>query len=279
MFLERKIKHKKRKPRITDMNADCIEHVLELLDFEDLLRVAESNKVLNSVAGRVLQHRFPSHRLTLVLDGFPFGSRHSNKDYRIDDGTIYALNFEASLKLLKHFGRFFSQIALHYKHMSSKERRTIEYNLSKYCSDQSASLTELILEDGPASALNSIKKPLKSVQSVTITGESDLDFKMLNKTLPNMNHLKLKWIQVPDGGCIKRTFPSLKYLEMEVYDRINTFSTRNVLHVMDMNPQLDRIAVEIHQHPKLNFNLLLDYYTNYQNAPVEGVVVIPGATI
>lgn len=222
--------------RIIDMNEDCIEHVLELLNFEDLLSVAESNELLSSVACRVISQRFHRHRLTLTLNGNEFRWKYHNQDYRIDNGEIYALKFRKAVKILRHFGCLCSQIAIHYKHMSSKEKRTIEFHLSKYCSNESASITDLILDDPEDDALHAIKNPLKSIQHVIITGNSKLNFKLMNKILPNMNSLKLTWMQVTDGECIERTFSSLKQLDVEIYDRINGFTTSNVQETIKMNP-------------------------------------------
>lgn len=265
--------------RIIDMNEDCIEHVLRLLNFEDLLSVAESNGLLSSVACRVISHRCHRYPLKLIFIGSEFRWKYHNQDYRIDNGRIYALKFRTSVKILRYFGCLCSQVEIHYEHMSLKEKRTIEFYLSKYCSDESASITDILLEDCPADAFYSIKKPLKSVQNVTLTGDSKLDFTLINKTIPNLSYLKLPWVQVPDGKCIEGKFPSLKQLDVEINDRTNGFSASNIQQVIKMNPQLIRVCIKVHQHSDLDTDALLQFFGNHFDVSGKTVLMMPPATI
>lgn len=265
--------------QIIDMNKDCIEHVLKLLNFEDLLSVAESNKLLSLVACRVISHRFHQHRLTLIFNGSEFRWQHHNQDYRIDNGKIRVLKFRTGVKILRYFGHLCSQITIRYKHMSLKEKRTIEYYLSKCCSDETASITDFILEDCPEDALHLIKKPLKSIRNVIITGDSKLNFNSINKTIPNMKCLKLTWIQMTDRKCIERKFPSLKQLDVEIYDRINSFTANNIQKAIKMNPQITRVCVKAHQHPDLDIDALQQFFVNHFNAPGKYALVIPPSDV
>lgn len=261
--------------RIIDMNEDCIEHVLKLLNFEDLLSVAESNELLSSVTSRVISSRFRQYGLALIFNGSAFRFReYHNQDYRIDNGEICALKFRTGVKLLKHFGRVCTKISIGYKHMSLKEKRTIEYYLSKYCSDELASIEDLTLEDCPEDALHLIKKPLRSIRNVIITGDSQLKFNSINKSIPNMECLKLTWIQMADTKCIEREFPSLKQLNVEIYDRINGFTANNIQTAIKLNPQITRVYVKAHQHPDLDIDALIEFFENNFNAPGKHAQVI-----
>lgn len=260
--------------RITDMNVDCIEQVLELLDFVDLLSVAESNELLASFACRIISHRFHQQPLTLIFHGIKFRWQNYNQDFRIENGEIRVLKFRTGINILKHFGRLCTRIIIGYKHMSLKEKRTIEYYLSKYCSAELSSLTDLTLEDCPDDALNLMKKPLKSVKNVIITGDSALDFKSLNKTLPNMESLELTWLQVTNRKCIERKFPSLKQFNIEVYDRIDGFTASNIQVAINQNPQIVRVCVKAHQHPDLDIDALTTFFEINFNATGKEAVLI-----
>lgn len=263
------------------MNKDCIEHIFKLLNFDDLLSVAESNELLSSVACRVISHRFHQYRLALTFNGSNFRfHKYLNQDYRIDNSEICVFKFRTGVKILKHFGRLCTQIVIGYKDMSLKEKRTIEYYLSKYCSDEMASITDLILEDCPDDALHLIKKPLKSVKNITITDHSELNFNLLNKTIPNMECLKLTWIQMPDTKGIERKFPSLKQLNVETYDRSNGFTASNIQTVIKLNPQITRVRVKAHQHSDLDIDAMIEFFVNNFNAPGrDALVITPTTTI
>lgn len=260
--------------RIIEMNKDCIEHVLKLLNFKDLLSVAESNEILSSVVSRVISHRFHRYRLTLTFCGSEFRWQHHHHDYRIDDGEIRALKFRTGVKILRHFGHLCSQITIGYKYMSLKEKRTIEYYLSKYCSDESVSITDLIMEDCPEDALLSIKKPLKSVRNVIITGDTKLNFNFINKKIPNIECLKLTWIQTIDRKCVERKFPSLKELNVEIYDRLDGFTASNVQNAIINNPQLTRVCIKVHQRPDSDIDALQQFFVKHFNEPGKNALII-----
>lgn len=262
--------------RIIDMNEDCIEHILKLLNFDDLLSVAESNELLSSVACRVISLRFHRHRLALILNGSEFRWKYHGQNYRIDDGEIYALKFRTGVKILRYFGCLCSQIAIHYKYMSSKEKRIIEFCLGKYCSDESVSMTDISLEDPEEDALH-VRRPLKSIQNVTITGDSKLNFKLMNEIFPSMTYLRITWMQVTDKKCIERTFSSLKQLDVEIYDRINGFTSNNIQNAITMNPQLVRVCIKAHQHPDLDIDALQQFVENHFNAPGKTALITPTA--
>lgn len=267
--------------RIIDMNSDCIEHVLKLLDFEDLLNVAESNKFLSSKACQVMSHRFHQCALALIFDSSKFGFQHHNLDYQFDEGEIRVWKFRTGVKILKHFGHLCTRVVIGYKYMSSKEKRIIEYYLSKCCSNELSSLTDLTLEDCPEDALEySIGKPLKSIRNVIITGDSALTFDSINKAIPNMEFLELTWIQVTDTKSIERKFPSLKQLNVEIYDRTDGFTAINIQKMIKMNPQLTRMSVRAHEHPDLDIDALTELFENNFNAPgKEAVLILPTTTI
>lgn len=259
--------------KIVDMNIDCIEHVLKLLDFPDLLKVAESNRHLHFVACSVLSRRYRRQNLRLTI-------KCSEKyrgycDYRMGITEICVFKLPAALKILQYFGRVCSKIVIVYSKMDLTQKTAIEYHLGKYCADENYLITDIVLENCGKSALRFMGRPLRSIQNVVITDESRIDFQQLNRKFPNMSSLKLEWLQVDDGKCIERTFPALKQLEMEVGDRDKGFTEVNVQNAVRKNPQLIHLIVRLFQHPNLDERSLLNFLGSNFEAPGKILQVIP----
>lgn len=256
--------------KITDMNSDCIEHVLKLLNFLDLSNVAASNQILCSVACNVILRRYLHKKLTLILDGPQFMTDDS-RAFKVENSRIKALNLRAGLKSLYYFGRLYSKIQINYKRMTLRQRKMIELYSGEYCitnhESSSSSLIEIELENCTRDALRWIETPLKSVQKVVVTGNSELNFLELNKKIPKMNFLKLTWLQVTNANCIEHHFPHLKHLEVEVRDRKLYFTEENVQNAVIMNPQLSSIHVKMFKHPESNEEKFVDFLKNNFEAP------------
>lgn len=257
--------------KLTEMNLDCIEYILERLNFMDLLNVAQSNKILNLVSCTVFLRRYRRDNW-LCLEGSEFRRnlrlvvwQHGSRTKFIPRDT------RTGLKILRHFGHLFSGIKINYRNMSSKERQLIEYLLSE---NSWFSETKIALVHCPEDALTWIERPLENVRDVRITGQSNLNFYQLNEKFPNMQTLKLKWVEIPDGKCIERTFPTLNYLYVEVRDRTMHFTEDNVMEAVLLNPQLKQIRVKLHLHPELKPAALFDCLEKNFKVPGKSAEII-----
>lgn len=252
--------------KITDLNADCIEYILEILSFVDLLNVAQSNKKLNSSACTVVLRRYRKTEMELYLAesqfccNHPLGFRITKYLLRTD---FSPLNFRMALRTLRYFGRIFTKIVVNYFNLSLTQRQLIEHSLGENCGkNKNSALVKIVLENCPEDALQWIETPMENVKDVTICLESNLDFEQLNNKLPNMEILKLAWLEISNGSCIERTFSTLKHLEVEVRDREKHFTENNVRKAVLLNPQLTHVTVKLHPHPKLNPAALIDFLEN-----------------
>lgn len=264
--------------KITDLNADCIENILELLSFADLLNVAQSNKILNSSACTVVSRRYLKTETELYLAesqfccNHPLGFRITRYLSRTD---FSPLNFRMALRILRYFGRIFSKIVVNYYNLSLTQRQLIEHSLGENCGkNKNSALVRIVLENCPEDALRWIETPMENVKDVTICLESNLDFEQLNNKLPHMEILKLAWLEISDGSCIEQTFSALKHLEVEVRDREKHFTENNVRNAVLLNPQLTHVTVKLHPHPQLNPAALIDFLENNFRKPEKTADVI-----
>lgn len=250
--------NQRKMTKITDMNLDCIEHVMKFLNFEDRLSAAESNRTLNQVASTIASRKYS----TLVINS---GEWHFQRPqgFKKDGNVIKALSFSFALKLLRLFGPMFATIKIDYMYFDTQRRKELEFYLSEYCAScDESKLNRIILEDCFEDTFRWMKVPLKSVKELEISSDSDWDFKNINTKLPNMNSLKLQWIQIIDGTCIQQNFPNLKHFEVNVRERINYFTEDNVKQAILMNPQMESIVVTFFTHAELNEAILIDFIKN-----------------
>lgn len=250
------------------MNLDCIEHVLRLLDFMDLLNVAQSNQTLNLAACTIVSRRYFKQSLKLVIDLMEMQINISPNEFKIRSGVIYPLNFETALKILRHFGRVCPKININYRYTTLQQRKQLEFYLGEYCANcDTSSFTEIELDNCPEDALIWIYTPLKSVQKVTITGDTNWNFRELKTKIPNMNSLNLYWLQIGNPTCIEQHFPALKHFQVDVRDRTDFFTEDNVKRTVLMNPQLESVNVNLFRHPELQEEELVIFFKNNFEAP------------
>lgn len=238
--------------KLTDINDDCIETILKLLDFDVLLNVAESDAKLRDVASSVILRRYGRQKFRLVIKCSANNKPKVYKGYTLNDGEVIGFDLRSVLRILRCFGSVCSQISIDYQKMSLIQKKKIESHLGKYCAHRKAALTDIVLKSCGKSALRFIEKPLRSITHVTVSDTSNLDFERLNRKFPNMSSLKFDWAQIKDGKCIERKFPALKQLEIDIGDRSDYFTQENVQNTLKKNPQINHLIVGIYPHPELN---------------------------
>ncbi|XP_055299292.1 uncharacterized protein LOC129566919 isoform X1 [Sitodiplosis mosellana] len=104
----------------------------------------------------------------------------------------------------------------------------------------------------------------KNVRKVSIIGgKLGLGLK-LNRLFPEMRWLELCPEEVTDPECIQETFPHLEYLKIKAYAYIESqnITRRNLMVVIDLNPQLRRLNLlsdcdpNTWNHVSMNLNQL-----------------------
>lgn len=263
--------------KIIDMAFDCIEHVLKLLEFRDLLNVAESNRTMQFVTSRFISRR----NLTLILCkesefflNLNGEACNALRRFHIDgDGVIRTFKFGIGLKILRHFGGSCSSIIIDFD-MPVSHATEIEYYLSEYCADSELNLNKIVFENCPKDALKCIHAPLESVQKVVVTGDSEMDFDRLNKVIPNMSSLQLTWLQTSNPKCIEQHFAALRHLEVEVRDRTRCFTEISVKNAIRMNPQLNCVTIKLIKCKESDKLDLLDFLRKHYEAPGKSFTII-----
>lgn len=249
------------------MNEDCLFLIVERLDFDDLLNVAQIHKKFSMVAADSF-HRQYSHLEIFVEDMFPLPENPNElfnvADMAIDINAIQQVNkhfprpfrryqesratktqielesFDAILNVFKHFGHLFKKLK---SRTDSREcpvqSELIGRLISKHCSE---SLVEIEIERDAQIMLEYMTKPLINVESVTFS-ENKMSFNPrkihINEIFPALRRLTLYDLSVRDLAYFDHLIPHLEH----VIIRQSKYQYTNfpLPDVITRNPQLRSI--------------------------------------
>lgn len=113
--------------KLTDMNLYCIENCLDLLQIEDLLNAASSNKRLCRAANSIYDQKHRNKKISFNIqhDICPYNSAVTDRDQTI---TVYT--FRLILMFLRCFGFMVTNVSLegsiYYKTKKRNHRSIIQ---------------------------------------------------------------------------------------------------------------------------------------------------------
>lgn len=194
------------------MNTDCVFLILELLDLDDLVKVAQVNDQLSILTADVFRHKY-SRRQIVVFENFPLRDNAMNlqnkSETKITAETIpqeisskdelaesemklKLANYDLILNTFKHFGhlikRFESSIFTKHRDLQAE---FIGRLISEYSAE---SLIEIDIGHSAEVVLEYIKKPLVNVENLAFRG-NDLVFHprgiRFEQLFPNLHRLNL----------------------------------------------------------------------------------------
>lgn len=218
------------------MNFDCQFAILEKLDVQSLMMVAQINSYYKDLASDVFKRKH-SHKTINIPGSFVVDSTNSIDD-RGDKITIK--NFEMVQMMLRTFGPLIHSIELNLRFIESDQRKVIHHQISEFCSE---SLLSIVLNDLKENQLEEFTAPLKKVEDVTVTKEflvSDGEFKVTN-VFPAVRRLNLKHVNEIDHFIVDVTIPTLEEVEV-------TFPFANELRsslqtLFKKNPQIRKVKL------------------------------------
>lgn len=218
---------------ITDVNDDCLEHILKYLPLEDLLNVADSSKSLNNGVGLAFKSKYGKYVVKLDF-------MRSRKRRRIDISMeeIRILDFPTCLKMLRCLGTSITKLATRSgsTYASKREYDELDRYLGEYCAD-----TDVKLEYG-RDTLEHLKKPLTKVRTVCFSNaQFHCEPADMQRCFPNLRDLTFK-----DSFAIESAagqFPHLEHLDMDISGKRRTvFAT-----CLQSNPQLRSLSISAHK--------------------------------
>lgn len=140
-------KKEQSETRLTDLNVDCIEHIFQYLEFEDLLNAADSNLYLKNVASSIYKQRYSRRKVIVRNDLDCWCLFRSKKKFKVGRNSITIRNTALSLRLLHCFGGLISEIRVK-EHVDQQIMAEIKENCSKSLREVTIDATKLNVSSG-----------------------------------------------------------------------------------------------------------------------------------
>lgn len=221
------------KIKFDDLNGDCVTLILEKMDFEDLLNMAQVNQSMHFFAIDVFRRKFSKKKIviynyfvdeepekdpgflikTLTRLGFT-EKRAAHSACIVKNESIEIMkDLRLSLNLLKYFGIFIQNLKLVIANTESNDS-LIQF-VNKYCSDL---LVELELNISQGNAFQYMEKPFKSVEHLYLRDfipNIGIEARPMSQTFPALRTLSLMPIRMI-GNYIDCHLPHLEHLYLDV---------------------------------------------------------------
>lgn len=251
------------------LNEDCLLLILEELDFESLVNIAQTSKAISLQAANVFKRRFSHQKFAIVnhassdlpkyiesvrnfiverLDPLMVADQgEDDDDYGVElHDLIYNADlikidkFNAIVNTLRHFGRFIQRLSLDLTNADTKHSQLISRFVSKYCSE---SLVEIEFLVSSGNAVEYMEKRFENVEHVMFRHHLPLIEERalaMNESFPALRTLSLTLWNKNGGSYLKCHFPHLRHLNVG-YGALdnNTF----LYDLLEANPQIRHITM------------------------------------
>lgn len=223
---------------LIDVNFDCVEKILNILTFNELLCIADTNKHLREAAEIEFTRRYGKR--TVWLDFIPDSMAPTAN---VQEKWIKINDLKTCLQTLRCFGHLITNLhvtgvpSMLYCREIEQAIWIVSY-VTSYCSK---TLSQIIFSKCSCLTLNHLSKPFVSVKSVRF------EYCNVEQTLATFNHffpmareLVLLWTDVAGIGTNIR---NLQHLEINMSMNLNTFQMEHVEAIIKSNPQLRRLKL------------------------------------
>lgn len=238
--------------KITGLNIDCLEAILDCLEFQDLLNAASSNKRINHAAKFVFIRKSNEKKIKFVI----YEKNCGGKKYNFKVNSIIIRCRNIALQLLRCFGSLISHIYIGYEENFRNDYVTSYIN--QFCTE---SLIEIEFLNIPKGGLDSFKQPFIRIEKVRLhTSEEEHELgenSWINKIFPKMKQLEVYNTGKPSvllkNGDVVNHFPCLECLKISnsewyglEYDRktAKDVCSKNIMSILKLNSQLKKFILD-----------------------------------
>lgn len=214
---------------ITDVNDDCLEHILKKLSLDDLLNVADSCKRLMQAARLAYASKYGRKRVQKRQKNRFYSSA---KKYIEKCADIEIFDISLMLRFMRCFGPSISKLSLPHLDISERQRNELDRYLDEYCA---ASVINLI---SGGDTFKNLTNQFPKVETLDFRSRQFGFPSTLLTRFPNVRTLKLyDWIE---NGSIVARFPHLEHLVVGSREKT---AQKNLENFLRMNQQLRSLAL------------------------------------
>lgn len=221
--------------QLTDLNVDCLEHIFRMLNFEDLINVANTNnKLIITAAAMVYNLKYGNMTTEISIEAISVRCLTGVLNY---DKIVCEMEFDehsTAIAFLNNFGDSIKSLQIY---MNVPYYKQMEQALYENCAK---TIIELNLVDYAFSSrvMESIKKPFAKIEKICIKGGSlTHHFTQFTHWFPNMRHLKLIQNLIFTPEAIEIHYPHLEHLSIHV-DSWCGLKRHNITTILHRNLQL-----------------------------------------
>lgn len=254
LFLHRRYLWSNVGPKnITDVNIDCLEHILQYLEFEDLVNAADADVQLNRAADLIFARRY---RRKEVIFGYNTAGNMNRisaiNKVKIEADSIEIIDMTIGLRLLRCFGFMITKLKLGYQNDHCDFDEKIIAGISEHCIE---SLIKITIFGSPRGGFKEFNKPFTNVQEIFFENYDkgspwwsfERDF--LIRIFPKLRKLKLSLydgcLPLIHNGCCAQHFPHLLHLEIISVSKCFESCRANIIECLLLNPQLKSFSAQM----------------------------------
>lgn len=208
--------------------------VLVKLDLTELLNLAQINQNLSALVADAFERKYAEKTFTIKS----FGKEEVDSKRRIfESDNVVIEDFEMSLRILKHFGEYISNLEMHFDGENETNFYKILSAVNEHCSE---SLIKLRLLLNQPIVLPQLSKQFNKVKYVSIENHLPLigsHTHLMNQTYPELKSLSVS-VLVADSDYVSCHFSQLEHLS------VSTADEDMITDLLVRNPHIKSISVQ-----------------------------------
>lgn len=248
--------------KFADLNIDCLEAILDYLEFKDLVNAADSNKRINHAAKFIFARKY--RKYVMEISGGPsflWAELDKPAVFQFVRKRLAIYNLKLALTTLRCFGCVMKKITIPCYNESYVQY--IAAYTNQFCA---GSITEISMWNIPEDVLDNFKKPFIRIEKLRLAyfrGQHHLaGDDWINRLFPKIKHLHL---YSHPAGCstvianryIEYHFPTLEYLKIDhgyFHEICPRTCGEKILAALKLNPHLKKLTVQFYPKKKAEFD-------------------------
>lgn len=248
--------------KIVDVNNDCLESVFELLEFQDLINLAEANKHLSVAAEIVFARKLKKRSITVEI-----GISFVLPDITIYDKEVCIRSPLLAVRVIRHFGQSISGIHLNIG-TSSSLRKKFFVHVNEYCYK---TLNILSIFGNYSAIFAAVEHSFENVEKFTsYMGTIESGCEHIIRLFPRVRQLTFTDNDILNWKYIFQTFPhldtfTLNYRKKRIPDFIQC---DNIKTMTTLNPHIRSFTLYSFQYNPDIWGLINEHLKNLKEIGV-----------